>query len=63
MSSFQAGEEPRKSVTRPELIAVLAAVVFVISAMLRQYREITIPVSVALAAWAAFLYFRRPSRA
>jgi hypothetical protein len=43
---------------RPAVIAAAAVAVFVLSAMLRQYREITIPLTIVLAAWAAFAYFR-----
>lgn len=44
----------------PALIAVLAAVVFLLSAMLRQYREITVPLTILLALWAGYAYFRTP---
>jgi hypothetical protein len=40
------------------LLGVLAVVVFILSAMLRQYREITVPLSVLLIALALFAYFR-----
>jgi hypothetical protein len=40
------------------LLGALAAIVFVLSAMLRQYREITVPLSVLLIALALFAYFR-----
>ncbi len=40
------------------LLIVLAVVVFMLSAMLRQYREITIPATVLLLALAGFAYFR-----
>jgi uncharacterized membrane protein YhhN len=56
MSSIEAGEKTR--VTRPALLAVLAVVMFMLSAMLRQYREITVPVAILLAAWAAYAYMQ-----
>jgi hypothetical protein len=63
MTSIEATGKPRQDVARYQLVAVLAGVVFVVSAMLRQYREITIPASLLLAAWALFLYFRGRRRA
>jgi hypothetical protein len=48
---------------RPALIAVFAVVFFVLSAMLRQYREVTIPLTIVLAAWAGYAYFKRRSAA
>jgi hypothetical protein len=46
----------------PALLAALAAAVFLLSAMLRQYREITIPLTIVLALWAGYAYFtaKRP---
>lgn len=58
MTSIEGTDKARKGVTRPQLIAVLAVAMFALSAMLRQYREITIPVTVVLAAWAVYAYFR-----
>jgi len=63
MSSIEASDKSRKGVTRPQLIAVLAVVMFALSAMLRQYREITIPLTLVLALWAAFAFFRERRRA
>jgi hypothetical protein len=41
------------------MLWVFAVVMFVLSAMLRQYREITVPVTVLLVALAAYQHFRR----
>ena len=59
MTSIETTDNARKAVIRPELIAVLAIVVFALAAMLRQYREITVPLSLVLALWAAFAFFRQ----
>jgi hypothetical protein len=63
MTSIEAAGKPRPGVARYQLVAVLAGVVFVLSAMLRQYREITIPLTAVLAGLALFLYFRGRRRA
>jgi hypothetical protein len=56
-------ETPSAATPRFAVLAALAAATFLLSAMLRQYREITIPVTIVLALWAGYAYFSSKPRA